>query len=700
MIALLIRHAQSQTLTREARDTLWLLLMLALVIAPHMPRLPWWSSVGAVLALLWRAQAAWRQSRLPARAWLFFLLGVLLTLTWLTYGTLIGREAGITLVVMLATLKCLELKARRDALVCMYLGFFLIFTQFLFSQGIGTAVLMLLTVWGLLMSLMLGQRPLGYPKLGQVGRESLRAMLWGIPLMVTLFVLFPRIGPLWALPSTARHSTGLSDSLELGDVAELASDTGIAMRIRFPDDKPAAQGLYFRGPTLDNFDGNKWTADKHPLPVPTSSRFSGRNHVYLMTIEPLSLQVLPLLEGTHDTRIVHPATGVQLARFGQQWWRSNQKEERLQVQAVAAEQFQHGLAMNEALLARWRYVPIGSNPRTRQWVTEWARQFPKDRPALSALRWSDELLAYIRRENYRYTLSPGKGPRNAHTIDHFWLDSRAGFCEHFASSYVVVMRLLGVPARIVTGYQGAELNSVDGQYVVRNSNAHAWAEIWTQEQGWVRVDPTAAVAPERIDRSPRRSPFAGLPGPLSDMDPETLRQLRLTWEAIDHRWNEWVLQYSNDDQMDMLRHLGWTSPDWETLGRVLAAAIAGLALVSAAMLKWRPVPVQRHPWRVHLQKMDQSLRALLPDMPVPTPAPASVWHAHLQAAWSAGSSPLNNDQQALLQTLLDLDTLRYGPAALADQRRLPMHVHHLFRQARQQARTCRLSADTSHPLQT
>jgi hypothetical protein len=158
--------------------------MLALVIAPHMPRLPWWSSVGAGLALLWRARAAWLQARLPGRAWLIFLLGVLLTLTWLTYGTLLGREAGITLVVMLATLKSLELKARRDALVCMYLGFFLIFTQFLFSQGIGTAALMLLTVWGLLMSLMLGQRPLGYPRLRELGRESLRAMLWGIPLMV------------------------------------------------------------------------------------------------------------------------------------------------------------------------------------------------------------------------------------------------------------------------------------------------------------------------------------------------------------------------------------------------------------------------------------------------------------------------------------------------------------------------------------
>lgn len=695
MMTRLMHSAQS--MPREARDTLWLLLMLALVIAPHMSRLPWWSSVGAGLALLWRAQAAWKQARLPARGWLIFLLVALLTLTWLTYGTLLGREAGITLVVMLATLKSLELKARRDALVCMYLGFFLIFTQFLFSQGIGTALLMLLTVWGLLMSLMLGQRPLGYPKLGQVGRESLRAMLWGIPLMVTLFVLFPRIGPLWALPSATRHSTGLSDSLELGDVAELASDTSIAMRIRFPDTKPAVHALYFRGPTLDNFDGRKWNADKQPVPIPTSSRFSGRSHVYLMTIEPQSLQVLPLLEGTHDARIVHPATGVHLAQFGQQWWRSNQKEERLQVQAMAAEQFTHGLAMNEALLRRWLHVPNDSNPRTRQWVASWTRQVQSARAALSAQQWSDELLKHIRQENFRYTLSPGKVPRTPHTIDHFWLDNRAGFCEHFASSYVVVMRLLGVPARVVTGYQGAELNPVDGQYVVRNSNAHAWAEFWTAHQGWVRVDPTAAVAPERIDRSPRRPPFAGLPGPLAEMDPETLRQLRLTWEAIDHRWNEWVLQYSNDDQMDMLRTLGWTSPDWETLGRVLAMAIAGLALVSAMMLKWRPVQVRRHVWRRHLLQMDKDLRAMLPDMPVAAPAPASVWHEHLQSAWATSSPKLSHNQQTLLQTLLDLDAMRYGPQALVDQRQLPPQVRNLFKQVRQLARVCRLANDRPYP---
>jgi transglutaminase-like putative cysteine protease len=624
---------------------------------------------------------------------LIFLLGVLLTLTWLTYGTLLGREAGITLVVMLATLKSLELKARRDALVCMYLGFFLIFTQFLFSQGIGTAALMLLTVWGLLMSLMLGQRPLGYPRLRELGRESLRAMLWGIPLMVTLFVLFPRIGPLWALPNATRHSTGLSDSLELGDVASLAEDTSIALRIRFLDARPPASALYFRGPTLDNFDGRKWTADKLPQSAPSPSTFGGRNHSYLLTIEPQTLPVLPLLEGSHQATVVHPASGVTLTRHGIQWWRDKPSEQRLQIQAVAAERFSHGPAMQDASLRRWLFVPPGSNPRTRQWVSAWVRESPAAR---SGQQWSDALLTFIRQENYRYTLSPGRPPVTPHTIDHFWLDSRAGFCEHFASSYVVVMRLLGVPARIVTGYQGAELNQVDGQYVVRNSNAHAWAEIWLPQQGWVRVDPTAAVAPQRIDHSPRRPPFAGLPGPLGDMDPETLQRMRATWEAIDHRWNEWVLQYSNDDQMQLLRDLGWDTPNWETLGRILALAMAALALGSALMLKLRPTHAKRSAWFRPLQKLDRALRQVVPDMPGAVPAPASAWHDFLHSAWAKSSQALDNNQQSLLQTLLDLDASRYGPHALDDQTRLPTNVRLLFKQAEQLARACRPAPHGAH----
>ncbi len=177
------------------------------------------------------------------------------------------------------------------------------------------------------------------------------------------------------------------------------------------------------------------------------------------------------------------------------------------------------------------------------------------------------------------------------------------------------------------------------------------------------------------------------------MDPETLRRMRATWEAIDHRWNEWVLQYSNDDQMQLLRSWGWPSPDWETLGRILALALATLALGSALMLKFRPTLVRQHAWRRPNLRMDRALRRLMPDMPATAPAPASVWHAHLLSAWTKSSLQLDNNRQALLQTLLDLDASRYGPQALADKSRLPAHVRPMIRQVERLARACRLAPD-------
>ncbi|MEY2840658.1 MAG: hypothetical protein RJB60_2957, partial [Pseudomonadota bacterium] len=174
--------------------------MVSLVLLPHATHLPWWCSLSAGLALAWRAYLAWHDAPLPPRWMLVLMLAATLAMTWLTHRSLMGREAGITLVVILTTLKCLELRARRDSLVCLYLGFFLILTQFFQGQSIGTAVLMLVSVWGLLTSLVLGQRQLGRPSIPEAGKEALRAMLHGLPLMVVLFLLFPRLGPLWSLP--------------------------------------------------------------------------------------------------------------------------------------------------------------------------------------------------------------------------------------------------------------------------------------------------------------------------------------------------------------------------------------------------------------------------------------------------------------------------------------------------------------------
>lgn len=654
-------------LTREARDTLWLLGMLALVLAPHATRLPWWANLGAAVALLWRARLAWKDGSLPRRWLLALMLVALLTMTWLTYRTLIGREAGITLVVVLTTLKCLELRARRDSLVCLYLGFFLILTQFFYSQGIGTAVLMLFAVWGLLTALILGQRPMGRPPVLDVGRDALRAMLWGLPLMVVLFALFPRFGPLWALPTDQKGRTGLSDKLTLGQMAELAQDDTIALRVRFPGRVPPPGQMYFRGPTLDRFDGKVWSPGAPESRRPT---LEGTPWTYEITIEPTPMPFLTLLEGTGEARVTAGSNDrLAIQRFGQEWIRRGGRGERLMIEAQAWPRWHWADEISPGQRRYLTQLPAQYNPRTLAWASQLKTQVQGRQPDPSAqpspLLLANAVMAHIRTAGYGYTLSPGLPERpTPHLIDAFWMDSRQGFCEHFATAFVVVMRAMGVPARVVAGYQGAELNPVDGHYIVRNSSAHAWAEFWQEGRGWVRADPTAAVAPERVERAPRLQPFAGLPGPLSQLDPGALRQLRDMWDAVDNRWNTWVLQYSRGQQMALLESMGWRQPDFQSLGQALAwgLALAGLGAALFAWLTRERAP--RQAWDAPLLRVHKALSQLR--VPVPAgqaPAAASAWHASLRQAWP---EPRSGQQDALLHLLLQLDALRYGAPATSD----------------------------------
>jgi transglutaminase-like putative cysteine protease len=694
----------TSSLTREARDTLWLLAMLALVLLPHAPHLPWWCSLSASLALAWRAHLAWHDAPLPPRWMLGLMLAATLGMTWLTHRTLMGREAGITLVVILTTLKCLELRARRDSLVCLYLGFFLILTQFFQGQSIGTAVLMLTSVWGLLTSLVLGQRPVGRPSIREAGKEAMRAMLHGLPLMVVLFLLFPRLGPLWSLPRDAQNRTGLSDQLTLGQVAELSQDSSIALRVKFKGSPPPASSLYFRGPTLERFDGRQW------LPVPPllgwrpNYTLSGQPVSYQMTMEPQNVGVVPLLDGTGQAAITGGDTSARLMRHGAQWTANTRLDQRLQMDALAWPHAHEGPLEDSVWLREWVSLPAGFNPRTLAWAAALRRQ-----PALAqadAVTVAAAVLQHIRREGFRYTLSPGSStsPPSPHLIDEFWFDRKAGFCEHFASAFAVVMRALDVPSRVVLGYQGAELNPVDGQYTVRNSNAHAWVEIWQSGTGWVRVDPTAAAAPERLTQTPLRSPLSNLPGRLGEIDAGALREWRNQWDAVNHRWNVWVLQYSQGEQMQLMRAIGWPAPSWSDLGQLLGGAL-GLLGLGAGLAAWltrdrlRPTP-----WQALNQRVHHALASL--GLPAPVgarPASASSWSralSELARTTNEGAKAQARWSPALLEALLTdlgrLDAWQYGP---------PLHTEavksqNTWRQARalvrQLERRCRQAASNRH----
>lgn len=681
-------------LSREGRDTLWLLAVLALSIYPHAGHLPGWCLVGVTGALAWRAHLAINDGALPPRWTLLVALGISVALTFLSFKSIFGREAGVTLVSVLAGLKTLELRARRDAFVITALGFFLILTQFLFSQSIVTALMMGLVFWGLLTSLVLAQRPLYRPTIWSAMKAAGKTILMGLPAMLLLYLLFPRIGPLWTAPSDAQASIGLSDQLTLGHVAELAQDDGIAMRLRFSGPVPAPAQRYFRGPVLELFDGRNWVARK-PLRQHAPADFDlnavrvqGDPIEYEMTLEPTRLNIVPVLEGTLSLQANTLGIGTP-TRQGLLWSTSAPVRERTQWAAQAWPRFESGPKLPSPELVDLLQLPPGVNVRTTQWAVSLRRSFDS---AASPRTLSQAVMNHIASQGYSYTLSPGDSPTNdegeleRNLIDRFWMDRKTGFCEHFATAYVVVMRAMGVPARVVTGYQGMERNTVDGLWVVRNNHAHAWAEFWQPGEGWVRADPTGAVSPDRIQLSqslPR--PRQGLGRALPQFDSPLLKHAKAFLEASNHRWNVWVLEYSRGRQLELLENWGWKSPDWVALIRLCATVMATLSALGIGWL-WLNRPKQaRTPWQKYQNRIDRALRDCGLPAPEnsPSPAPALAWHRRL-SAWSGHSAESALVSQ-LLEELQALDALRYGPSSPpgANMREVKQRVARIEQCARQ-----------------
>jgi transglutaminase-like putative cysteine protease len=650
-------------LPRDARDALFLLAVIAWTIAPHFVHLPTWCLVLTAVVVLWRARIAVANAALPGR---WPLVGVLLLaagLTFMTHRTLLGKDAGITLLVVLMVLKTLELRARRDALVVFFLGFFIVLTNFLYAQTLGVALAMLVSVWGLLTALVLAHMPVGRPPLARAGTVAARAALLGAPIMLVLFLLFPRIAPLWAVPQDTLAKTGLSGSLRMGGIAELALDDSVAMRVRFDGPTPNADRLYWRGTALGRFDGVEWQrvdeASLRSFARGPELEVRGTAIRYEMTLEPNRLPLLPLLEATPATAADRPtldgATLRTFLRSDLQWMTQRPVTERLRFSARAYLDHRHGPRAEERFnLAPYVDLPPGFNPRTLKW-TDALRRDPRYAEA-SPEQLVQAVLRHIR-SGFTYTLTPGSygDDDGRHAIDEFWLDRRRGFCEHFSTAFVVVMRALDIPARIVAGYQGMDPEPQDGWYLVRNSHAHAWAEVWIEGRGWLRVDPTAAVAPERIVRSRALRPQAGaVAAAIEAVNPALMAQLRADWERLSNRWNQWVLNYSRTEQFDLLERLGWRSPDWTDLAKLLVVLLSAGALAGVAWAWWDRQ--RRDPWQRLAARVARVL-ARLGIASTPSDAPRAL-AARVRIVLGEPGAPL----AAQLETL---EALRYGRDALA-----------------------------------
>jgi transglutaminase-like putative cysteine protease len=368
-------------------------------------------------------------------------------------------------------------------------------------------------------------------------------LLQAVPVMLILFVLFPRIpGPLWGLPQDANSGmSGLDDNLQFGNISNLTKNSAIAFRVQFKGAVPEQNELYWRGPVLWHQENRSWTMSSNKIGLKTETlEVFGKPIQYTITLEPhnrlwmLMLDMPSLIPNA--TKLTHDYSVVA----------DKPVRSRMRYDGVSYSRYQLGMHLAERERLLNLQINEGENPKTVQLAKSWRDLKAEDKINSAMQRY--------RQQPFVYTLRPpilGNNP-----VDDFLFNTRRGFCEHYATSFVYLMRAAGVPARIVTGYQGGEYNSNGDYYIVRQSDAHAWAEVWLAGKGWVRVDPTAAVSPERIE--------SGISDALDESDELPLMARRdypwlkkayLNWDSVNNGWNQWVLGYDDKKQLDFLKKL-------------------------------------------------------------------------------------------------------------------------------------------------
>ncbi len=565
-----VRPPPATPLPRQVQA--WLLGTLALVLAAHAPHLPWWITLGGLAGGAWCWFANRRWLRLPPRSLSFALTLTAVGGVYLSYGELLGQEAGTAMLIAMTVLKLLELRHRRDAVLLVGLGFFLVATQFLRSQELLMLFYLGLCTLGLIVCLMGVTRESPPPRPLTHLRQAGVIMLQALPVMALLFFLFPRLdSPLWSMPDDGPAAiTGLSDHMEPGSIGNLARSDAVAMRVEMAGTPPPGEQRYWRGPVFEAYDGRRWRGDRdlHPAPEPVSPAPGAESRRQTITLEAHDRKWLLGLDVPMDM-------GMDNARLlgARQWELDRRVRSRLRYQVESTLDYRLGDRLTRAQRSANLHLPEGVHPRARAMVEQW-RELSEEPGDLL-----DQAIDHFRGQDFGYTLSPPV--MHTDMVDEFLFEHRQGFCEHYAGAFAVMMRAAGVPARVVTGYLGGEMNRVGDYLIVRQSDAHAWNEVWLEDQGWVRVDPTALAAPDRLD--------SGLDGSVSDPETMTrrrqaesswLRALQMRWDAVNMTWHRWMLGYDPDTQKQWLKRLGLIS--WQHA--VFALGIA-MVLVSV-LLAW------------------------------------------------------------------------------------------------------------------
>jgi transglutaminase-like putative cysteine protease len=630
----------------------WTLTSVALAVALHVQHLPAWVLAIFALLALWRLLIAQRRLSVPSRTLRTLAVIAVVFAVIASFKTFNGVDAGTALLTLMAGLKFLETRKPRDHRVLLFTAYFLVLSSFLYGQPLWGVPLAALVVWLITAALLKAGEPASLAPRAAI-QLSARILLLATPTMVVLFLLFPRIpGPFWAMPGAERAVTGLSERMSPGDISELSISGDVAFRVRFAGAPPPPAQRYWRGPVLHEFDGYAWSDERRAM-VQQPAEWRGAPHDYTLMLEPTGRRWVFAL----DLAETSPRRYRQTADY--QLLTREPIDEPLTVQLRSRPEYVAGTYLPLTTQRRDTRLPEESNRRTLALALQMRAAAADERAYVSGV------LAMFRNQNFVYTLTPPK--LELDSVDDFLFNTRSGFCGHYASAFTTLMRAAGIPARVVMGYQGAEYNRLAGYYIVRQSDAHAWSEIWLDGRGWVRIDPTAAVAPDRIER--------GLAGALGEGEPVPyrllhevawLRDLRFAWDAANTLWREHVVDFNQGSQQRLLVWLGFVQPNWRALGLLLSVGIvlvlALLGLQLRRELRVRDADAVQRAYMRFCRRLERRGLARLPF------EGASDFAARVRAA----RPDLAGEADTITRLYLEL---RYGPAAAASA--LEEFIHHV-----------------------
>lgn len=565
--------------------SLILLLGLLLVFIPHFSHLPLWLSFVMFGLLIWRGAFELQLCAIPSKLVLFLLTIMLLAGIIYSYHTLIGRDAGSAMLLGLLCLKLFEIKSFRDVILIINLALFSIVISFLFSQSIPIAFIMFFALVFLFSALISFQHD--YKKINVIQpvplnlirknekqhfRLALKMLAQALPFAVVLFILFPRVdGPLWGLPEDAfSGTTGLSDKMSPGKISHLSSDSAVAFRVKFESETPPSNELYWRGPVMWHFNGYDWSAPTEQRVALNKFEFTGLNKEinYSITLQPHNNYWMLAL----DVPSKLPARSILTTDMQVLSIKPIQKLKRYKLSSYT----QYVLPPNTKVSMR-RYLKLpdslGANLSRSRKLIETLKDVQHPENTIKSV------LDYFSTQNFYYSRRPPLLFNNP--IDEFLFDTKRGYCEHYASSFTVLMRLAGIPSRVVTGYQGGIINPIDNFMTVRQSDAHAWSEVFIKDKGWIRVDPTAVIPPgniENTDDALRLNSTFKKPSHIYKIHwlAKQMRKARFAYDAVNNRWNQWVIGYNNDKQKAFFEAIGIPEITWQGLSQLLFSILAVL----------------------------------------------------------------------------------------------------------------------------